>query len=84
MLEKIKPMKKVKCVTASGGKKKGKKELKKKEQRISLKGSEKAGYVLRIVSGVWSDDIQITHEELRELYIILERKFGEFIGYKIK
>lgn len=56
----------------------------KNKSKITIRGNEKSGYVLKIVSGNFEDDIQITHEELHELYCLLERKFGEFIGFKIK
>lgn len=51
---------------------------------IKLKGSDKAGYILTQDDGVCYQDMALTPEELKKLYIILERKFGEFIGYKIK
>jgi len=54
------------------------------KSKLSLKGNPKSNYVLSIQEGDWSDDIQITHEELHELYCLLERKFGEFTGYDIK
>lgn len=56
----------------------------KEKSKILLRGNPKADYVLTIVNGDWSDDIQITHEELHELYCLLERKFGEFQGFRIK
>lgn len=48
---------------------------------INLKGNKKSGYVLTIKDKDWKDDIQITDDELYELYKILENKFGEFAGY---
>lgn len=62
----------------------GETKTKATKSKLSLKGNEKSGYVLSIIDGSFSDDIQITHSELHELYYILERKFGEFKGYKIK
>lgn len=55
-----------------------------KGKSVLLKGDKVKGYILVQDDGVCYQDMALTEEELRELYIILERKFGEFIGYKIK
>lgn len=77
-------MKKSKSIIALKGKKKEKKESKKKEQGISLKGNDKNDYLIVIQDGNLYFDLPVKKEELYELYCLLERKFGEFIGYKIK
>lgn len=76
--------------TSTKVKRKQKKSLKDTQKKdtkskcVKLKGNEKNDYIIIVQDGKSYFDLPITHEELYELYCILENKFGEFIGYKIK
>ncbi len=71
---------------AKTGQKKSSADTQKKaiSSKLSLKGNQMAGYILKVQNGDWQGDLQITEDELKQLYYLLERKYGEFLGYKIK
>ncbi len=62
------------------------KDTKKKDTRskLLLKGSDRNDYVISIEDGKLYFDLALKKEELYELYLLLERKYGEFQGYNIK
>lgn len=65
-------MKKVKSGIASKGKKKEKKELKKKDKGIFLKGDKVKGYILVQDDGVCYQDMALTSNEIDQLFVMLK------------